>query len=134
MLKHRVQKFIEEKNLFTLKDKILVALSGGADSVALLRILLSLGYSCECAHCNFHLRAEESDRDELFVRTLCEKHSIPLHVIHFDTETYAKEHHLSIEMAARSLRYEWFEMMRKDREEAVVALAHDRDGGVETFL
>ena len=134
MLKHRVQKFIEEKNLFTLKDKILVALSGGADSVALLRILLSLGYSCECAHCNFHLRAEESDRDELFVRTLCEKHSIPLHVIHFDTETYAKEHHLSIEMAARSLRYEWFEKLRKDREAAVIAVAHHRDDSVETFL
>ena len=70
MLKNRVQKFIEEKNLFNIKDKVLVALSGGADSVALLRVLLSLGYFCECAHCNFHLRGVESNRDEDFVRTL----------------------------------------------------------------
>ena len=77
MLKNRVQKFIEEKDLFRLKDKVLVALSGGADSVALLRVLLSLGYACECAHCNFHLRAEESNRDERFVRELCGSASPP---------------------------------------------------------
>ena len=104
MFKHRVQKFIEEKALFTLQDKVLVALSGGADSVALLRVLLSLGYTCECMHCNFHLRGEESDRDEAFVKALCEEYSVQLHVTHFDTETYAKEHHQSIEMAARELR------------------------------
>ena len=71
MLKYDVQKFIEEKKLFNFQDKILVALSGGADSVALVRVLLSLGYTCECAHCNFHLRGLESDRDEAFVRQLC---------------------------------------------------------------
>ena len=134
MLKKRVQKYIEEKNLFGLKDKLLVALSGGADSVALLRVLLSLGYTCECAHCNFHLRAEESNRDERFVRALCEKHSVPLHVVHFETEAYAREHHLSIEMAARSLRYEWFEQLRAERNAAVIAVAHHRDDNVETFL
>ena len=134
MLKNRVQKFIEEKNLFNIKDKVLVALSGGADSVALLRVLLSLGYSCECAHCNFHLRGVESNRDEDFVRTLCEGFSVPFHVIHFETEAYAKEHHLSIEMAARSLRYEWFEQLRLERGAAVIAVAHHRDDSVETFL
>ena len=66
-----VNRFIEEKSLFFQKDKILVALSGGADSVALLRVLLALGYTCEAAHCNFHLRGKESDRDENFVRSLC---------------------------------------------------------------
>lgn len=134
MLKNRVQKFIEEKNLFHIKDKVVVALSGGADSVALLRVLLSLGYACECAHCNFHLRGAESNRDEDFVRGLCEGLSVPLHVIHFETEAYAKEHHLSIEMAARSLRYEWFEQLRTERGAAVIAVAHHRDDSVETFL
>ena len=134
MLKYDVQRFIEEKDLFNLQDKVLVALSGGADSVAMLRILLSLGYTCECAHCNFHLRGLESDRDESFVRQLCEEHSIPLHVTHFDTSAYAKEHHLSIEMAARELRYEWFEHIRKEIEASVIAVAHHRDDSVETFL
>ena len=134
MLKYNVQRFIEEKDLFNLQDKILVALSGGADSVALLRVLLSLGYTCECAHCNFHLRGWESDRDESFVRQLCEEHSIPLHITHFDTSAYAKEHHLSIEMAARELRYEWFEQIRKKIGALVIAVAHHRDDSVETFL
>ena len=134
MLTYDVQRFIEEKDLFNLQDKVLVALSGGADSVALLHILLSLGYTCECAHCNFHLRGLESDRDESFVRQLCEEHSIPLHVTHFDTSAYAKEHHLSIEMAARELRYEWFEQIRKEIGASVIAVAHHRNDSVETFL
>ena len=134
MLKQDVQKFIEEKKLFNLQDKILVALSGGADSVALLRVLQSLGYICECAHCNFHLRGLESDRDETFVRQLCEKQGILLHVTHFDTSAYAKDHHLSIEMAARELRYEWFEHIRKEIGASVIAVAHHRDDSVETFL
>ena len=134
MLKQDVQKFIEEKKLFNLQDKILVALSGGADSVALLRVLQSLGYICECAHCNFHLRGLESDRDETFVRQLCEKQRILLHVTHFDTSAYAKDHHLSIEMAARELRYEWFEHIRKEIGASVIAVAHHRDDSVETLL
>ena len=132
--KNRIQHFIEEKHLFTIQDKVLVALSGGADSVALLRVLVELGYSCECAHCNFHLRGEESNRDETFVRELCQSLDIPLHVVHFDTETYAKEKHLSIEMAARELRYEWFEKVRREIHAEVIAVAHHRDDSVETFL
>ena len=134
MFKHKVQKFIEEKALFTLQDKVLVALSGGADSVALLRVLLSLGYTCECMHCNFHLRGEESDRDEAFVKALCEECTVLLHVTHFDTETYAKEHHQSIEMAARELRYAWFHQLKEERKASVIAVAHHRDDSVETFL
>ena len=134
MFKHKVQKFIEEKALFTLQDKVLVALSGGADSVALLRVLLSLGYTCECMHCNFHLRGEESDRDEAFVKALCEEFTVLLHVTHFDTETYAKEHHQSIEMAARELRYAWFHQLKEERKASVIAVAHHRDDSVETFL
>jgi tRNA(Ile)-lysidine synthase len=134
MFKHDIQKFIEEKSLFTLKDKVLVTLSGGADSVALLRVLLSLGYKCECAHCNFHLRGEESDRDEAFVKSLCEQLSVKLHIKHFETEAYAKTNHLSIEMAARELRYGWFHQLKEERNIAAIAVAHHRDDSVETFL
>ncbi len=134
MFKRKVQRYIEEKHLFTLKDKVLVALSGGADSVALLRVLLSLGYPCEAAHCNFHLRGEESNRDEHFVRTLCGGLDVPLHITHFDTADYASTYHISIEMAARKLRYTWFESIRKESGAAVIAVAHHRDDSVETFL
>ena len=134
MFKEKIAKFIEEKQLIALNQKVLVALSGGADSVALLRILLQLGYHCEAAHCNFHLRGEESDRDELFVRRLCDEQHVILHVVNFATEEYARQNGLSIEMAARELRYEWFEELRKKTESAVVAVAHHLDDSVETFL
>lgn len=134
MFRQRVQQFINDKALFSAKDKVLVALSGGADSVALLRLLLVQGYICECMHCNFHLRGEESDRDEMFVRSLCEKLEVPLHVIHFDTKKYAYENRLSIEMAARELRYSWFEKQCSELNAAVVAVAHHRDDSVETIL
>lgn len=117
-----------------MHDKVLVALSGGADSVALLRVLLVLGYHCEAAHCNFHLRGEESDRDERFVNELCKGLGVTLHVTHFDTVTYASRHHVSVEMAAREMRYDWFEQLRKERGMAVIAVAHHRDDSVETFL
>lgn len=109
MEKEKVAQYINQKQLFVPTDKVLVALSGGADSVALLCLLKDLGYDCEAAHCNFHLRGEESDRDEAFVRQLCAKQQIRLHTIHFDTIRTAEERHISIEMAARELRYEWFE-------------------------
>lgn len=129
-----VNKFIEEKSLFSLKDRIIVALSGGADSVALLRVLLALGYTCEAAHCNFHLRGKESDRDETFVRNLCGNLGVSLHVIHFDTQAYALKQHVSIEMAAREMRYEWFEKLREERGASIIAVAHHKDDSVETFL
>lgn len=134
MFHYNVNKYIEEKQLFGLRDKVLVALSGGADSVALLRVLLVLGYQCEAAHCNFHLRGEESNRDERFVRQLCRELNVPLHVVHFDTTAYSARHHISIEMAAREMRYNWFEQLRKEREMTVIAVAHHRDDSVETFL
>lgn len=120
MFHWNIQKYIEEKQLFTLHDKVLVALSGGADSVALLRVLLVLGYHCEAAHCNFHLRGEESDRDERFVNELCKGLGVTLHVTHFDTVTYASRHHVSVEMAAREMRYDWFEQLRKEDRKSVV--------------
>ncbi len=130
----KITQFINRNKLFSQKDKILVALSGGADSVALLRLLLALGYTCEAAHCNFHLRGTESDRDETFVRNLCKTLQIPLYIIHFSTEKEAKKRHVSIEMAARTLRYEWFEKMRKECDAGVIAIAHHQDDSVETLL
>ena len=135
MITNLVKRYIESESLIPSENrKVLVALSGGADSVALLRILLSLGYVCEAAHCNFHLRGEESLRDESFVRQLCYTLQVPLHVTHFDTKRYAVSERISIEMAARKLRYDWFEALRKETGAAVIAVAHHRDDSVETVL
>ena len=130
----RVQDFIRKQQLFADEAKILVALSGGADSVALLRILLRLGYHCHAVHCNFHLRGEESNRDELFVSELCRTLGVPCEVVHFDTLAYAAEHKLSVEMAARELRYREFERLRQDLELDAIAVAHHQDDAVETLL
>lgn len=113
---------------------LLVALSGGADSVALLRMLLRVGYRCAAAHCNFHLRGEESDRDETFVRNLCHQLDVPLHVTHFETKAYAGAQGISVEMAARELRYRWFDELLCEQGYACVAVAHHRDDSVETVL
>lgn len=134
MIRKKVAQYIEDEHLFSLNKRIIVALSGGADSVALLHILHSLGCHCEAAHCNFHLRQEESDRDEQFVRNLCTTLKTPLHVAHFDTRRYATEHKISIEMAARELRYQWFAKLKKETGADVVAVAHHRDDSVETIL
>lgn len=134
MFKNKINRYITEKGLFGLTDKVLVALSGGADSVALLRVLLQLGYRCEAAHCNFHLRGAESDRDEAFVVCLCETLRVPLHKADFQTKEYAAERGISIEMAARELRYAWFESLLPVCGARVIAVAHHRDDSVETFL
>lgn len=86
----------------------LIALSGGADSIALALMMKELRLNVLALHCNFHLRSEESDRDEQFVRDFCHKHAIPLEVCHFDTLASASQHKTSIEMEARDLRYRWF--------------------------
>ncbi len=134
MLMKKVKEFIEKEDLFSKQDKILVALSGGADSVALTRILITLGYHCEAAHCNFELRGEESDRDEDFVRNFCRSLNIKCHSIHFETRRYAAQQSISIEMAARELRYNWFTKICEESDCQVVAVAHHKDDSVETML
>lgn len=129
-----VSAFIRQQALLSAEGLHLVALSGGADSVALLLILLRLGYRVEAVHCNFHLRGEESDRDEDFVKELCEKKGVELHLIHFDTKEYASLHQVSIEMAARELRYRYFEQLRQDIGAETVCVAHHQDDAVETLL
>ncbi|MBQ3151917.1 MAG: tRNA lysidine(34) synthetase TilS [Bacteroidaceae bacterium] len=130
----KVRRYIEKRQLLDDDAKILVALSGGADSVALLRILTRLGYHCTAAHCNFHLRGEESLRDEEFARALCTKLGIRLAVAQFDTATYAKEKKISIEMAARELRYSFFEETAVAEGATAIAVAHHRDDVAETIL
>lgn len=112
---------------------VLVALSGGADSVALLHILLELDCQCHAAHCNFNLRGLESKRDEQFVRDLCEKLHVPLTVKSFDVPAYQQEHGGSVEMACRDLRYAWFEEERLAHGCAFIAVAHHADDQIETF-
>lgn len=133
-LEKRVESFIRQHRLLKPGAEVLVALSGGADSVALLRMLLRLGYVCHAVHCNFHLRGEESDRDEQFVTVLCQELNVRLEVLHFDTQTYAHEQHLSIEMAARELRYREFERIRQANNLYAIAVAHHQDDAVETLL
>ena len=133
-MKKKVADFIGKYGLLSREGLHLVALSGGADSVALLLILKDLGYRVEAAHCNFHLRGEESDRDEEFVKDLCKKKNVPLHLIHFDTNEYANLHQVSIEMAARDLRYSYFHQLLNDLDAESVCVAHHRDDAVETFI
>jgi len=133
-LKLQVAKFIRSQQLLSADGLHLVALSGGADSVALMLVLKALGYRIEAVHCNFHLRGEESDRDEQFVKNLSSRENIPLHLIHFDTREYADLHQVSIEMAARDLRYHYFFQLLKDIGADTVCVAHHRDDAVETLL
>jgi tRNA(Ile)-lysidine synthase len=113
---------------------VIVGFSGGADSVALLHVLHRRGYRCVAAHCNFHLRGEESMRDEAFARTFAETLHIPFEKTDFDTLRYASEHKISVEMAARALRYAWFETLRAGYRAEAIAVAHHRDDSVETVL
>lgn len=133
-LEKKVGAYIARHCLLDKDRKHIVALSGGADSVALLLVLLNLGYDIEAAHCNFHLRGAESDRDERFVCSLCSAKNVPLHLVHFDTNEYAALHKVSIEMAARQLRYGYFEQLRRDIGAAGICVAHHRDDNVETVI
>lgn len=129
-----VRAYIDKYQLLTVGKPVLVGVSGGADSIALLTVLVELGYSCIVGHCNFHLRGEESMRDECFTETYARKLGLPFVKVDFNTRDYAAEHHLSVEMAARELRYAWFEEMRCVHDAQAIAVAHHRDDNVETVL
>ena len=133
-LQQKVLSYIQKHQLLTDKEPVLVGVSGGTDSVALLHILISLGYNCITAHCNFHLRMDESSRDENFVRKLALSYSTTFYSVDFETTKYASEHKISIEMAARDLRYAWFEEMQKKTGAQAIAVAHHADDSIETML
>ena len=131
---HKVQTYIETNHLLNYDKPVIVGFSGGGDSVSLLFILNRLGYNCIAAHCNFHLRGNESDSDEEFCRKFTEEHQIIFEKVDFDTKSHAAEQHISIEMAARELRYDWFETIRKKYDAQAIAVAHHRDDSNETML
>ena len=133
-MRYKIERYINEHRLLEQGDKVLVAISGGADSVALLIVLQKLGYNCEAIHCNFHLRGDESNRDEQFTRELCERLGVVLHTVHFDTKEYAQEKRISIEMAAREQRYAAFEEYQVATGAKAIAVAHHRDDSAETIL
>ena len=136
-------KYIQQQNLFKKNDKLLVAVSGGADSAALCELCFQANFHFEIAHCNFQLRGEESERDEQFVRALAEKYNVKLFVKKFDTEKYARENKISIQVAARELRYDWFDELVKvdDRQQTTdhqqityILTAHHANDNIETLL
>ena len=117
-----------------LSGKLILALSGGIDSMVLADMLLQSKADFVLAHCNFHLRGEESDGDEKFVRDYAERKGLTVYVKQFDTLSYAEEHKLSIEMAARELRYAWFEELRQQLNYDYIAVAHHADDQLGTFF
>ena len=133
MLK-QFQAYINRYNLITEDDKVILALSGGIDSMVLAGLLLKVKVEFVAAHCNFHLRGEESDGDEKFVRDYAERNGIQCFVKHFETEKYAAEQGVSIEMAARDLRYTWFEQLRQQLGYDKIVVAHHADDQAETFF
>lgn len=119
--------FLEEKRL-------LIACSGGLDSVVLARLLKELNYNISLAHCNFSLRGFESNEDELFVNELADKLSIPVFIKKFETKKYAVEHKISTQVAARELRYQWFNELKEENEFDYILTGHHLDDDLETFF
>lgn len=125
---------IKKEKLFSTTEKVLLTVSGGIDSVLMCELFHKAGLNFGIAHCNFQLRAEESDEDETFVNTLAEKYNVPFHFIKFNTSLYAKKNKVSIQIAARDLRYQWFEEIRKEYKYNYIATAHHQDDSIETFF
>ena len=140
-LLHRFQAFIRKENLFTPADKLLLAVSGGVDSVVLCELCRLAGFHFVMAHCNFGLRGEESERDEAFVCQLGEKYGKQVLVKKFDAEKYAVNERVSVQVAARELRYSWFRELTAAGERATghtqaayIVTAHHADDNIETVL
>ena len=130
----RLKRYVDALRLFTPDDNLLIGVSGGIDSVVLADLLYHAGYAFSIAHCNFNLRGPESDQDEIFVRALAEKYDKPFFRHSFDTSEYATQNGISIEMAARDLRYAWFEEIRHGHHFDKIVVAHHLDDQAETFF
>ena len=111
-----------------------VAVSGGIDSVVLCELCAQAGIDFFLVHCNFKLRGEESERDEQFVRTLAKKYGVKILVKEFDTEKYAAENKLSIQVTARELRYQWFSDLHQQDKNTYILLAHHANDDIETVM
>ncbi|RYY45535.1 MAG: tRNA lysidine(34) synthetase TilS [Chitinophagaceae bacterium] len=136
LLTESFKKFITANHLFTIKDHLLLAVSGGVDSVALCELCHQCGFEFSIAHCNFQLRGEESDGDESFVRELAQRYAVPFFVERFDTATYAAQEKKSIQVAARELRYAWFQQLLQQAPVNLhfILTAHHADDNIETIL
>ena len=126
--------FIEQNTLFTPQSKILAAVSGGMDSVLMTHLLKAAGYNFGIAHCNFQLRGTEALRDQEFCNNLANQLRVPFHTVNFDTLNYAADKKISIQMAARELRYQWFDAVCQQSDYQVIALAHHQNDTIETIL
>ena len=134
VFENSVATYIKDNNLLHFNAPVIVALSGGADSVALLAALVALGYDCRAAHCNFHLRGNESNRDMLHCQELCKAIGNDLYVIDFDVKARMEQTGESVEMACRGLRYDWFRKLA-DRDSAqAIAVGHHKEDRAETFM
>ncbi len=131
-MQQKVKIFLD--NYLNTNSKLIVAVSGGIDSMVLLHLLTELNYPIFVAHCNFNLRNHESQADEDFIVSHCEQRNIPCFVKSFQTSNYAKQYNLSIQEAARSLRYQWFEKLRLEINADFVLMAHHADDAIETFF
>src|SRR6185295_16324704 len=125
------KEYISSKNLFLPTDKLLLAVSGGVDSVVLCELCHQGGFDFGIAHCNFQLRDADSERDEKFVRELAKKSNVVFHSIKFETKRIAGEKKISVQEAARELRYNWFEEMRKTGGYKYILTAHHADDNIE---
>lgn len=130
----RFMAFIEQHQLFTRGNRILAAVSGGMDSVLLAHLLKAAGFNFGIAHCNFQLRDREALADQEFCYQLASRLGVPFHTINFDTKAHAANGKISIQMAARDLRYQWFEEQRLQNGYDVIALAHHHNDAIETIL
>ncbi|MFO7617737.1 MAG: tRNA lysidine(34) synthetase TilS [Bacteroidales bacterium] len=133
-LLNRFRDYAESRRLFRDNERVLAAVSGGSDSVALLDLLLRAGAVPVVAHCNFNLRGGESDSEEEFVANMAGALGLEYHVNHFDTENFASGKGISVQMAARELRYQWFESIRRGSGCQWIAVAHQADDHIETIL
>lgn len=127
-------KYVNENSLITDTDVILLALSGGIDSVVMMDIFHKHNVKFAIAHCNFNLRLKESDDDESLVKRLASKHKVDIHIKSCDTKSYAKENKISIQEAARELRYAWFDEVCNQNNYTKIAVAHHLDDNIETFF
>lgn len=129
------RQYIRSRQLIQPGDQTLIAVSGGIDSMTLLDLMRqTYPDHIAAAHCNFSLRGEESDNDQQHVEDYCHQHTIPLHTIRFDTESESHAHGESIQMAARRLRYQWFEQLSTQHNYTKIAIAHHADDSAETFF